>query len=303
MPSVILDHLVLPPIRRGSFAKRFDKSANKMEDNVRDYLIDPNEENIHDLRTSIRRFDSCFRLLPNGVRKKPNLLNSRASYKNLFKINSEIRDIDIICSKFAQYPQDVTSNYPDFLETQRGHRDRKLREAKELALSIYNRKPLQIKKGILSKKKLRRRYKKVVARFVNEIEAIFPLVVSDIKRRSELHELRKDCKKLRYTLEATDTNSNEAKDVISLLEGMQDFLGTIHDCDTMLLHLARAKGGIHARISGFGNGRAADYSDLIDLEQKERVRLYYEFVSKYGNFSMQQSSNFSNKKSLPIKLQ
>lgn len=269
-----------------------------MEDNVQEYLIDPNEENIHDLRTSIRRFDSCFRFLPNGVRKKPNLLNSRVSYKKLFKINSGIRDIDIICSKFAQYPQDVTSNYPDFLETQRGHRDRKLREAKELALSIYNRKPLQIKKGILSKKKLRRRYKKVVARFVNEIEAIFPLVVSDIERRSELHELRKDCKKLRYTLEATDTNGNEVKDVISLLEGMQDFLGTIHDCDIMLLHLAkakggiRAKGGIHARISGFGNGRA-DYSDLIDLEQKERVRLYYEFVSKYGDFSMQQSSNFS----------
>lgn len=270
-----------------------------MEDRVQEYLADPNEENIHDLRTSIRRFDSCFRLLPKGVRKKSNLLNSRGSYKNLFKINSEIRDIDIICSKFAQYPQDVTSNYPDFLETQRDHRDRKLSEAKEMALSIYNNeKPLQIKKGILSKKKLRRRYKKVVARFVNEIETVLPLVVSDIERRLELHELRKDCKKLRYTLETIDTGGNgETEDVISLLEGMQDLLGSIHDCDIMLLHLARAKGGIHARIvSGFGNGRA-DYSDLIDLEQKERARLYYQFVSKYGDRSiMQQSSSFSSKR-------
>lgn len=293
---MMLDRLVLPQIRPGPFTKHFNKSVKKMEDMIHDYLIDPNAENIHDVRTSIRRFDASFRLLPKGIRNKPNFLKGRDSYRSLFKINSEIRDMDIMRAKFTHYPRDVTSNYSDFLETVQDRRNKKLRQAKEIALSAYNLEPLRIKKGTISMKDLRGRYLKLTARFVNEIEHLFPLVVSDIEKQAELHELRKDCKKLRYILEATEpSGESSVESVIGLLEGMQDILGAIHDSDIMLLHLARAKGGIHARrMNDFGDGKG-DYSDLIDLEQKERVKLYYQFVSKYGSAPMKQHDGFSSK--------
>ena len=289
----------VPAIRVAPFAKGFNGRAKKVEDRIQDYLIDSNEENIHDVRTSIRRLDTSIRVLPKVIRRQPKVSDLRNYYRNFFKINSEIRDIDVIRSKFTQYPQDVTSSYPNFIETLQEHRDKKLKEAKEMALSAYNLEPLRIKKGDVSEKKLQRRYQKVATEFTNEIESLFPRVISDIGRRTELHDLRKDCKKLRYTLEVADSSAKGKRNiqgVVGLLEDMQDVLGAIHDCDIMLLHLARAKGGLHARRMNDVEDGKGDFSDLIDLEQKERVKLYYQFVSRYGNGPAQQSSGFSSKK-------
>jgi CHAD domain-containing protein len=286
-----LERLELPQIRPALFAKHFNKSAKRVEAKVQDYLIDATEENIHDVRTSIRRLDSSIRILPKAVRNKAEISSSREGFKSLFKINSAIRDMDIIRSKFSEYPERFISQYPSFLETLQEHREAKLKEAREMALSLYNLEVPKIKKGNLPKKKLRRRYRKVANRFVDEAGSLFPLVISDAERRLELHQVRKDCKKLRYSFEATGenfdddkNNKSDVKGAISLLEGMQDILGAIHDCDIMLLHLARAKGGRHAgRTNEDVEDGKGDYSELMRLEQKERAKLYSEFVSKYGN--------------------
>lgn len=266
--------------------KGLEKNIERVEKKIKAYLVDSNEENIHDLRTSLRRFDASFRLLPKEIRKNSKNENARDCYDNLFKLNSEIRDMDIIRSKFIHYPKDVTSKYPNFLGTLKKHRNIKLSEAKEVALSARDLQPFRIKKGSISKNKLQRRYECMIVKFVTEIDNLFPLVVSDFDNRAELHELRKDCKKMRYILEAANPNNKDkkkAEGIVGLLKEFQDILGASHDCDIMLTHLARGRGGFHSKEVMDHEDGLADYSDLIDLEQKERTKLYHQFVTKCGN--------------------
>ena len=200
MSSTITEQLAMPSIKLAAFEQSFEKSMKRVRNKIQDYIIDADEENIHDLRTSIRRFDASFRLMPKKIRKDPSAITLRDQYKRLFKINSEIRDIDIIHFEFTHYIH-VAPIYPNFLEALQKHKDKKLSKAREIALSAYELKPLKVKKASISKKKLLSRYKKVTTEFANEIERLFPVVISDVEKAAELHELRKDCKKMRYILD------------------------------------------------------------------------------------------------------
>src|SRR5207249_12157122 len=84
-------------------------------------------------------------------------------------------------------------------------------------------------------KKLQRRYNKVVRRLSERIELNFPVVLTNMNKILELHDMRKDCKKLRYQLELmpdqNDNNSRNDKEIhkmITELEDIQDMLGSIH---------------------------------------------------------------------------
>ena len=50
-------------------------------------------------------------------------------------------------------------------------------------------------------KKLIKRYNKIVGKFVCRMEKNFPIVINNSEKIEELHEIRKDAKKLRYLLE------------------------------------------------------------------------------------------------------
>jgi CHAD domain-containing protein len=281
---IVREEVVLPSIKPKLFVKHVMKSINKMEKNVENYLIDPNEENIHDVRTSIRRLDAALRLLPKNIRKQSEISDLRAIAKNFFKINSDIRDMDIIKSKFTKYPQDITSRYPDFLNSLEEHRETKLKEAKRTALDVYNLNPSAIKLAKVPRKKLQRRSEKVTANFVDSIEGLFPIVIAASDKQRELHQMRKDCKKLRYVLETGGSSAKmpaarQLDGAIHVLEEVQEILGAIHDSDMMLLHLARVRGG-HAKASN--GSRGDDYQDLIALESNERLGLYNQFVFKFA---------------------
>ena len=66
--------------------------------------------------------------------------------------------------------------------------------------------------------------------------------MTDADKVNELHEMRKDCKKLRYLLELVPHGKSTGKNVSKLeeeLENMQDLLGAIHDCDAAVAYLKR----------------------------------------------------------------
>src|SRR6185503_17358507 len=134
------------------------------------------------------------------------------------------------------------SNLLKSLETVR---NRELTESKTLAVEL--RKLSVPKLGDnninISEKKLKKRFNNVVGKFANSIEKNYPVVLSSPKRLTELHEMRKDCKKLRYLLELLPIGTNgkdEDKDKVSQLieelERVQDMLGTIHDYDTTIAY-------------------------------------------------------------------
>ena len=127
-------------------------------------------------------------------------------------------------------------------------RKRRLTEAKAIAvemrkLAVPKLCPNKINK---SEKRLKKRFNNVVGKLANSIEKNYPVVLSSPQRLTELHEMRKDCKKLRYLLELlpVDTNGkDDGKDRISQLieelENVQDMLGTIHDYDTTIAYIRK----------------------------------------------------------------
>ena len=110
----------------------------------------------------------------------------------------------------------------------------------------------------------------------------------------ELHELRKDCKKLRYLLELIphqDSNTNDKgvnnKDLhtmITTLEDIQDILGSIHDNDTTISFLKQVSRRNKDEVSHILNNevseRAKKYEDLIQFCKRNLSNNTHNFLKQ-----------------------
>ena len=252
---------ILYPIDSKEYLNKSERNIQRVNNKLDDYLKAPNEEHIHDIRTSIRRLRASYQSLPKSIRNKKKIKKFIAKSKELFSINSKVRDYDIIFEMLSEYMSSekapkheqqqlsqssrAISNLLKSLETVR---NRELTESKTLAVEL--RKLSVPKLGDnninISEKKLKKRFNNVVGKLANTIEKNYPVVLSSSKRLIELHEMRKDCKKLRYLLELLpiDTDvKNQDKDKVSQLidelEKVQDMLGTIHDYDTTIAYIKK----------------------------------------------------------------
>jgi CHAD domain-containing protein len=225
------------------FVASFKRNVSRVNNRLDDYLKNSNEKNIHDIRTAVRRLDSSYKALPQNVRKKNKIKQYVSKCKDLFRLNSKIRDYDIITEKIQQHEQHQNVDIENCKKRLASRREAKLREARALALEVRKMSVPKINRGNISDKKLTKRYNKVVSRFANKILLNFPIVIADPEKLKELHEMRKDCKKLRYMLELLPVNNSSSKGNVSQLlqelEKMQDILGEIHDCDAVISYLKR----------------------------------------------------------------
>ena len=252
---------ILYPIDSKEYLNKSERNIQRVNNKLDDYLKAPNEEHIHDIRTSIRRLRASYQSLPKSIRNKKKIKKFVAKSKELFSINSKVRDYDIIFEMLSEYMSSekapkheqqqlsqssrAISNLLKSLETVR---NRELTESKTLAVEL--RKLSVPKLGDnninISEKKLKKRFNNVVGKLANTIEKNYPVVLSSSKRLIELHEMRKDCKKLRYLLELLPNDrdvKNQDKDKVSQLidelEKVQDMLGTIHDYDTTIAYIKK----------------------------------------------------------------
>ena len=97
-----------------------------------------------------------------------------------------------------------------------------------------------------------------------DIEYNIPLVLNDDKKVEEIHELRKDFKKLRYSIELISDKTDSLKSIKSLKK-IQDELGSIHDSDMFLDYLRGVKG-------------SGELAETIRDEIRERREKYQRFV-------------------------
>ena len=80
------------------FEVKFHQNFQRVVKRLKIYLADPNnEKNVHDVRTSLRRLDTFYSLLPKKLRKRNR--KQIEKYKEFFRANSKIRDLDIIRNK------------------------------------------------------------------------------------------------------------------------------------------------------------------------------------------------------------
>lgn len=263
------------------YLDKSERNIQRVSNKLDDYIKQPNEENIHDIRKAIRRLEASYRSLPSKkVRKKRAIKEYTECSKKLFSINSEIRDLDIISEKLPSNEdhsqQDTIRSIKELLSKQR---KTKLDEAISFALELRKLHVPKLTKMVkISNKRSKKRFNKVISKYAGNIEHHLPIVVSDNKKINELHELRKDCKRLRYLLEllpdySTGDQSGENKadisKLITVLEGVQDILGSIHDYDMMISYLRRRK--------GVGTRSTLVNSILAKINQ-ERQNKYEEFT-------------------------
>lgn len=247
-------------INKKIFYKRFEKILNDFYQKLDKYTTDPNDENIHDVRVSIRRLEAIYRVLPKSVRKQESISEYVKQAKQLFKVNAEIRDFDIICSNMESKYADKTT---DLVLGLKNSRVEHIKNANELALKISQVRRPKIRKSDLRKSKLEKRYLKVLDEIMLDIQKNAIIALGDEKKIDELHVLRKNLKRLRYSLEvASDKKITE--DILKDLKNIQDILGEIHDSDIIINHLRNIK--------------QKSYADIIDAEVLERAKKYNTFV-------------------------
>ena len=248
------------------FVNACQRSISRVSNKLNDYITNPDEKNIHDIRTSVRRLDACYKTLPKKIRNKKQVKTYVDKSRDLFKINSQIRDFDVITDL-------IRKNNPEN-ENGVGHtkfenrRASKLKEAKVVAVGLRKLPVPNVDKGSISAGKLTKRYNKLLSNFGSRIQLNLPLVIADADKVNELHEMRKDCKKLRYLLELVPHGKSSDKNMSKLeeeLQNMQDLLGAIHDCDATVAHLKRQT-------------KRQRRNDIIEHIIQERKRRYEDFL-------------------------
>ncbi len=245
------------------FIDNYIHNIQKVDKRLDEYIKDPDEENIHDIRTAIRRLEASYSASPKQIRKK-RIKKYVDNSKHLFKLNSEIRDFDIIVEKLNKEGQMDKQQLVILNKTIKRSKNKKLGKALSIAIELrklnvphLNNDNNFYERGIMQKK-LIKRYNNVVGKFVCRMERNFPIVINNSEKIDELHEIRKDSKKLRYLLELVLSNKDGNKgnidknDVIDKndhgdnhdvnfllekLEKIQDMLGNIHDYDITTAYL------------------------------------------------------------------
>jgi CHAD domain-containing protein len=246
---------------------KFLKNSKRLDKRINIYLADPsNEKHIHDVRTSLRRLDTFYSLLPKKLRKRNRKLIEKC--KSFFRANSKIRDLDIIRTKIAVLAKGAPDASKLDLQLQR-RRKTELRQALRLAKTLGKISSLAIK-GIPSSK-IEKRMNKIIERLTIRIREMLPLVLSDDTKKEELHSLRNDCKKLRYVFEVLPESyiKNNGKKLDGTIGGkdlkeIQEKLGLIHDSDITVDYLQNSRQGLAKQ--------------LVNKEAVERHNLYMGFV-------------------------
>ena len=225
------------------FVNICERNISRVRNKLDDYLKRQDEKNIHDIRTSVRRLDACYQTLPKKLRGRKQMKKFVKKSKDLFKINSQIRDFDIITELIGKNNTEhgirnrVALNFEN-------RRAQKLENAKVIAVRLRKLPLPKVKKKSVPKAKLTKRFNKLISKLGGRIQLNLPLVTTDPDKVAELHELRKDCKKLRYLLELV-SHDNSSGNIISKMEeelqNMQDLLGAIRDCDATVVYLKRQK--------------------------------------------------------------
>ena len=261
------------------------------------YLENPTEDNIHHMRTSLRRLEATYQSSPKQIRKKKKIKEFVSIGKRLFKINSNIRDIDIILEKLAREGKMHEQQLEHYENPLVQEKENQLEEARTIALdlrrivvpSLYDKNKTDKNFEGNSMKRLA----KISRKLKNKIETRIPIVIGDDSKITELHELRKDSKKLRYLIELVinkeenDTSKRNINDdmdvlidnnyqkILEHLEKIQGMLGDIHDYDIALDYLRQYQASnnplITSTIANVTKVRKAKFNDFINYGKSTRT--------------------------------
>lgn len=232
------------------------------------YIATPDKEAIHDVRTSMRRLQLTYQVLPEAC-KTSDSDEYLHMVRDFFRLNSLVRDCDVITEKLQQHKPLASSSLQAILKRQR---KKQLSAAMKFAKKLNKLPQLSLlNTDDNAPDQLRASIEKRAQRFLSAV----PLVLEDEGNIEEAHELRKDAKKLFYLLEL-DASLASLRLVIDT-KLVQRLAGYIHDSDVctdfLQQHRRHAGKNIAAAIKEIlGQERAmrhAYYKELCELLQDE----------------------------------
>lgn len=247
-------------IGKGRYGKALQKADRTLAKSVSDYLKDPSEDNVHDLRTSTRRLLAAVQLLPKRLRSTKKIAAYAENLEKLMKSNAKTRDLDIIIARVEQ--RNPSNDNSSLLKSLKALRDSSLKPGTSFARSLRPDLGLSIRDKDLSGSELERRFAKVSRKYLLRIQKRLPTVLATPDDKEELHLLRWDARKLRYILELGD--QKELEDQLERLKSWQEVLGDVHDSDIFIRHFAKSK-------------RRDETNKLLEDEAEARTRNYEKF--------------------------
>lgn len=232
----------------------FEALLENIRANESGMCADTDPEFLHDFRVAVRRTRSAISDI-RGVVPRPAVAHFRGEFRWLQEISGPARDLDVYLMGFPGYQQDLSPQSADDLLPFRDFLVRTREDAH-----------LELTRGIRSDRyvKLLREWPKFIAGLDNAeagkrhaipigslatdlIDRAHRTVlrdgraISDASPATDLHELRKRCKRLRYLLEFfSSLHSQElVHGLVKALKGLQDNLGQFQDYEVQSQSLER----------------------------------------------------------------
>jgi len=254
-------------ITKVTYQKEFQSDLKRVNSRLESYLEKQSEDNVHDLRTALRRVETRSQILQKRLRKKE-LGDYLSLSKRLFKSTTEIRDLDIIKDQLSQRHH-LSSNDPLIKEIN-ARRKKLVPKSKKLSRKLEGAKP-EISSDNIKETKLRKKLQKLVSKRDRDITSLLPLVLKGPDRLEELHSLRMNCKKLRYILEATHSDPKRIRTLVN----WQNYLGKIHDYDVAVQYLSEVKSSpaLVTIISEIKKTRNMQYAEFVSLFRKRETEV------------------------------
>ena len=248
------------------FLDEYERLTEKVSRCLRDYLGQPGTTQTQGLRASVRRLDAAIKVLPRRTRKSKGLKRCHERCRDLLRETSRIRDIDIIAARVAERSSDPTVSL--ILSNLKEEREEFVDNSTKAAWNLLEHHPPKI--GRRDIPRFARRVETVLQELDAEITSELHACVTDETKVEELHSLRKDCKRLRYTLELLPSLGQRAP-LIGLLRSWQDVLGEIRDIDVIVDYLSKAKQtrAVRSIIAAERAHRHARYVAFVEACRKE----------------------------------
>ncbi len=241
---------------------------SKTDSRLKAFLENPNAASVHNVRTSIRRLRALADLLPKSIQKKSKPRNYINGARAFFKKTTEIRDIDVIEAKLRKY--NSLQAMQAFLAGKAEKRSQLLRDAMMSATELSYAPIPAFKASQMSESKLSKRNKKIAKKYETRLETLAETILSS-PTIEQLHDFRKNCKMLRYTIEI-DLKKNDKK--LALLGEFQRVLGLMVDDSAVLRCLSDSNLGELAApiISELEASKEKSYKRFATLLRKSYAR-------------------------------
>ena len=218
-----------------SLLRCYQKTTKDLGLRIIKFRDNPDSDNVHDVRTTIRRLKALVDLFPKKIRKEKRFVEYISAYQKLFRSTTPIRDLDVVrISIGGHLKHSAATNLVSTIENEREHL---LSNSLRFLETVQDLKPPDLDKRKISEKKIVKRRDKIVKRLLAKLQEELPVLLSDSQKMRELHDVRKECKRLRYTLELFPSRTNE--DLVKILEDWQTVLGKVRDIDVSEKFAAR----------------------------------------------------------------